>query len=55
MSIKETEAYFETLTVAQAHRFNLLVQIAHKLGKTSEEAYTYAHTVMPTPEHKVKE
>lgn len=46
MTVEETEAYFETLTPAQAHRFNLLVTIGLKLGKPIEGAYSYAKVLM---------
>lgn len=46
MTVQETEAYFEKLTVAEAHRFNLLVTVGLKLGKPIEGAYDYAKTIM---------
>jgi len=46
MSTQEAEAYFEKLSVEEAHRFNLLTSIALKLGKPSEGAYDYAKTIM---------
>lgn len=46
MTVKETEAYFETLTAKEAHRFNLLVEVGLKLGKPIEGAYEYAKTIM---------
>lgn len=46
MTVEETQAYYDTLTVEQARRFNLLVEVALKLGKPIEGAYQYAHTIM---------
>jgi hypothetical protein len=46
MTVAEAEEYFEKLSPAQAHRFNLLVEIGVKLGKPMEGAYEYAKTIM---------
>ena len=46
MTFKEAEVYFDKLTPAEAHRFNLLAEIGLKLGKPIEGAYQYAHTRM---------
>lgn len=46
MTQVEAEKHFETLTVKEAHRFNLLVSVALKLGKPIEGAYDYAKTIM---------
>lgn len=46
MTQPEAEAYFEKLTAAEAHRFNLLTSIALRLGKPTEGAYEYAKTIM---------
>ena len=50
MTLAETEAYYETLNVAQAVRFNSLVRTALRLGKPIEGAYEYAHTIMTMEE-----
>ncbi len=46
MTLAETQAYYDELTIPQAKRFNLLVSVALKLGKPIEGAYSYAHTIM---------
>lgn len=46
MTRKEAEEYYDKLTVKEAHRFNLLVSIARKLGKPDEGCYDYAKTIM---------
>lgn len=46
MTVTEAEEYFDTLSVAEAERFNLLVTVALKLGKPIEGAYEYAKTIM---------
>jgi hypothetical protein len=46
MTKKEAEDYFEKLDAGQALRFNLLVEVALKLGKPIEGAYEYAKTIM---------
>lgn len=46
MTTQEAEKHFETLSIKQAHRFNLLVSVALKLGKPIEGAYDYAKTIM---------
>ena len=46
MTLEEAEAYYEKLTAAEATRFKALVMAALTLGKPSEGAYEYAHTMM---------
>lgn len=46
MSVTEAEAYYDKLTVKEAHRYNLLVSVGLKLGKPIEGAYDYAKTIM---------
>lgn len=46
MTQNEAEAYFKTLSTAEAHRFNDLVKIGLTLGKPLAGAYEYAHTIM---------
>jgi len=52
MSVEEAEKHFETLSVAEAKRFNLLVTVGLKLGKPIEGAYSYAKVVMESDESK---
>jgi len=46
MTVAEAEEYYEPLTAGEAHRFNMLVTIALKLGKPIEGAYDYAKMIM---------
>ena len=46
MTFKQAKKYYKTLSDADARRFNLLTQIALKLGKPIEGAYSYAKTIM---------
>lgn len=46
MSKEEVEKYYDTLSVAQAHRFNALVKVGLMLGKPIEGAYSYAKVIM---------
>ena len=46
MTVAEAEKYFETLSPAEAQRYNLLVSTYLKLGKPIEGAYQAAKTIM---------
>lgn len=46
MTVGEAQDYYDKLSVAEAHRYNLLVEVALKLGKPIEGAYEYAKTIM---------
>jgi hypothetical protein len=54
MTYDEALVYYDKLTVPEAHRFNLLVTIAAKLGKSGDETYTYAHTIMEDDKKECK-
>lgn len=46
MISKEIQDYYDSLNIAEARRFNLLVTVGVKLGKPIEGAYIYAKTIM---------